>query len=161
MERPSNLEYGTKDYNSMHLLAKCFAEYPEHAKNIVLAIKGGINKQGRPDGTREGARRSVDNLIRTLDGEMTLDIFEYARVVRRPLRRWPNTSRTANSKESRGLKSMPRSLGGRTRSRCTPSAALRSSFPCGQRIFQRVMLQLSVKSGEFRSWRTRLSEVAS
>ncbi|MCJ1270888.1 Pyridoxine 4-dehydrogenase [Lobaria immixta] len=64
----------------MHLLAKCFAEYPEHAKNIVLAIKGGINKQGRPDGTREDARRSVDNVIRTLDGKMTLDIFEYARV---------------------------------------------------------------------------------
>ena len=72
--------YGTKDYNSLHLLAKYFTKYPEHAKNIVLSIKGGANAQGRPDGTREGVRRSVDNVLRTLDGKKTLDIFECARV---------------------------------------------------------------------------------
>lgn len=74
--------YGTKDYNSMHLLAKYFTKYPEHAKNIVLSIKGGMDEQMRPDGTREGVRRSVDNVIRTLDGKKTLDIFECARVDR-------------------------------------------------------------------------------
>lgn len=72
--------YGTKDYNSMHLLAKYFTKYPEHAKNVVLSIKGSFTEQGTPDGTREGVRRSVDNVIRILDGKKSLDIFECARV---------------------------------------------------------------------------------
>ncbi|MCJ1430069.1 Pyridoxine 4-dehydrogenase [Sticta canariensis] len=72
--------YGTKDYNSMHLLAKYFTKYPEHARNVVLSIKGGFNEQMKPDGTPEGIRRSVDNVIRTLGGKKTLDIFECARV---------------------------------------------------------------------------------
>ena len=72
--------YGTKDYNSMHLLAKYFTKYPEHAKNVVLSIKGAVTEQGTPDGTREGVRRSVDNVIRILDGKKSLDIFECGRV---------------------------------------------------------------------------------
>lgn len=72
--------YGTKDYNSMHLLAKYFTKYPEHARKVVLSIKGGFSEQMKPDCTPEGIRRSVDNVIRTLEGKKTLDIFECARV---------------------------------------------------------------------------------
>lgn len=44
-----------------------------------MSIKGGINAQFQPDGTRDGVRRSVDNVLRLLDGKKTLDIFECAR----------------------------------------------------------------------------------
>ena len=34
----------------------------------------------RPDGTPEGARRSMDNCLKLLNGKKHIDIFEYARV---------------------------------------------------------------------------------
>lgn len=72
--------YGKSDYNSLHLLAKYFSQYPDHAEKVVLCIKGAVNAQLQPDGTREGVRRSVDNVLKLLDGKKSLDLFECARV---------------------------------------------------------------------------------
>lgn len=41
---------------------------------------GKLNAHFQPDGTREGVRTSVDNLLKFLDGKKTLDLFECARV---------------------------------------------------------------------------------
>lgn len=72
--------YGEPDYNSLHLLANYFSQYPDHADKVVLCIKGGLNAHLQPDGTREGVRTSVDNVLKLLDGKKTLDLFECARV---------------------------------------------------------------------------------
>ena len=73
--------YGTPDYNSMHLLKRYFTENPAHADKVVLSIKGGIKMpEMRPDGTEEGVRRSVDNVLNGLGGTKFLDMFECARV---------------------------------------------------------------------------------
>lgn len=72
--------YGTPEYNSLHLIAEYFTRYPDESKNVVLSIKGGLTPEFKIDGSREGVRRSVDNVLRLLDGKKTLDIFECARV---------------------------------------------------------------------------------
>ncbi|KAK8053644.1 hypothetical protein PG996_012945 [Apiospora saccharicola] len=70
--------YGTPEYNSLQLLDRYFAKYPEDAEKVVLSIKGGMGKSG-PDGTPEGVRRSLDNCLKLLKGRKKIDIFEYAR----------------------------------------------------------------------------------
>ncbi|KAM3073212.1 hypothetical protein ACMFMG_008925 [Clarireedia jacksonii] len=73
--------YGTPEYNSLHLLEKYFTKYPEDADKVVLSIKGGVNTTTlAPDGSPEGVRRSVDNILKLLNGKKKLDIFECARV---------------------------------------------------------------------------------
>ena len=71
--------YGTPDYNSLHLLHRYFAKYPEDAEKVVLNIKGAI-KNMQPDCSPEGVRTSVENCLKELGGKKTLDIFECARV---------------------------------------------------------------------------------
>lgn len=72
--------YGSPDYNSLHLVAEYFTQYPAEAEKVVLSIKGGLKSDMSADGSREGVRKSVDNVLRLLDGKKTLDIFECARV---------------------------------------------------------------------------------
>ncbi|KAL2263454.1 hypothetical protein VTK26DRAFT_6752 [Humicola hyalothermophila] len=71
--------YGTPEYNSMTLLEKYFAKYPEDADKVVLSIKGGIGPDLKPDGSAANVRRSIDNVLRQLNGRKKLDIFECAR----------------------------------------------------------------------------------
>src|SRR5690348_894319 len=61
--------YGTPEYNSMTLLNRYFTKYPEHADKITLIIKGGVSLDTfRPDGSPDGIRKSVDNILKQLDG---------------------------------------------------------------------------------------------
>ncbi|RFU80906.1 hypothetical protein TARUN_1301 [Trichoderma arundinaceum] len=72
--------YGTPEYNSMTLLKHYFTRYPEDADKITLIIKGGMNlTTHKPDGTPEGVRRSLDNIINQLGGTKKLDLFSYSR----------------------------------------------------------------------------------
>lgn len=71
--------YGTQEYNSLHLMERYFAKYPEDASKVVLSIKGGLNNMV-PDGSPEGIKRSVDNCLALLKGKKSIDIFEMARV---------------------------------------------------------------------------------
>ncbi|KAF3404351.1 Pyridoxal reductase [Talaromyces pinophilus] len=53
--------YGTPDYNSLVLLERYFEKYSEDADKVVLSIKGGMNpKTGRPDGSPDNTRRTLD-----------------------------------------------------------------------------------------------------
>ncbi|KAK6213963.1 aldo/keto reductase [Colletotrichum tabaci] len=72
--------YGTPEYNSSVLLERYFAKFPEDADKVVLSMKGGVNlKNLHPDGSPEGVRRSLDNIINQLKGRKKVDMFECAR----------------------------------------------------------------------------------
>ncbi|KAK4042193.1 NADP-dependent oxidoreductase domain-containing protein [Parachaetomium inaequale] len=70
--------YGTPENNSMTLLEAYFAKYPEDADKVVISIKGAMGEMG-PDGSPEGVRRSIDNVLKQLNGRKKLDVFECAR----------------------------------------------------------------------------------
>ncbi|KAK4156916.1 NADP-dependent oxidoreductase domain-containing protein [Chaetomidium leptoderma] len=92
--------YGTPECNSMTLLEAYFAQYPEDADKVVLSIKGGFGPHG-PDGSPEGTRRSIDNVIKQLNGRKKLDIFECAR--RDPSVPMEDTFRTMQEYIDKGL----------------------------------------------------------
>lgn len=72
--------YGTSDYNSLVLSERSFEEYPEDADKNVLSIRGGMNpKTGRPDGSTENTRRTLDDSLAGLKGRKKLDLFELTR----------------------------------------------------------------------------------
>ncbi|KAI0403927.1 aldo/keto reductase [Xylaria palmicola] len=72
--------YGTPQYNSMTLLDRYFEKYPEDADKIVLSMKGGLDLvASKPDGSPEGTRRSIDNILQQLGGRKKVDMFEFAR----------------------------------------------------------------------------------
>jgi pyridoxine 4-dehydrogenase len=73
--------YGTKDFNSCHLINKYLTDNPSDASKIVLSIKGGLAPgEMRPDGSEKNIRRSIDECLRLLDGKIEIDIFQCARV---------------------------------------------------------------------------------
>ncbi|KAF2794411.1 Aldo/keto reductase [Melanomma pulvis-pyrius CBS 109.77] len=73
--------YGSPDRNSLHLLNEYFTKYPEDAEKVVLSIKGGITPGAmKPDGSKAGVQRSVDQTLKLLDGKKSLDLFEMARL---------------------------------------------------------------------------------
>ena len=74
--------YGTKDYNSLHLLHAYFTKYPEDASKVIISIKGGHDPDSdRPiNGSKEFIRKEVENALKILDGKCKMDIYEPARV---------------------------------------------------------------------------------
>ena len=73
--------YGTPEANTQTLLAAYLAKYPEDAEKIVLSVKGAFDfKTMKPDGSPEGIKRSIDNILKDLNGTKSIDIFECARV---------------------------------------------------------------------------------
>ncbi|KAF5026955.1 hypothetical protein F66182_985 [Fusarium sp. NRRL 66182] len=70
--------YGALDYNSLVLLERYLARYPEDADKITLSVKGAF-RDGKADATPEGIRKSLDNILAQLNGRKKLDLFECAR----------------------------------------------------------------------------------
>ena len=73
--------YGTPEHNSLHLLARYFAAFPEDADQVVVCIKSGIvdMRTLTLDGSPEGVRRSVAAANAVLAGRKTIDVFGIAR----------------------------------------------------------------------------------
>ncbi|KAM5355765.1 hypothetical protein ACJ41O_002411 [Fusarium nematophilum] len=72
--------YGTVEYNSMTLLKHYFTKYPEDANRVIVVIKGGHDLDThKPNGTPEGIRRSLDNIITQLGGTKKVDAFACSR----------------------------------------------------------------------------------
>jgi pyridoxine 4-dehydrogenase len=71
--------YGPPERNSLVLLNKYYAKYPEDASKVVLNIKGGMGANMLPDGSPEGVRRSVENSLKQLGSTGKIDMFECAR----------------------------------------------------------------------------------
>jgi pyridoxine 4-dehydrogenase len=72
--------YGPPDANSLVLLEKYFAKYPEDADKVVLSIKGASGSGITPDGSPEGVRKSLDAAIAQLNGRKKIDLFEPGRI---------------------------------------------------------------------------------
>ncbi|CAK7200651.1 hypothetical protein SEUCBS139899_003349 [Sporothrix eucalyptigena] len=73
--------YGPESANSLVLLEKYFAKYPEDADRVVLSIKGGMDKPNtyKPDSSRTNVRRSVLDCKEQLQGRKIIDLFEVGR----------------------------------------------------------------------------------
>ncbi len=74
--------YGPETNNSLVLLEKYFARYPEDAERVVLSIKGGMlkpNKTFQPDSSPANVRRSALDCQAQLGGRKAVDLFELAR----------------------------------------------------------------------------------
>ena len=71
--------YGTPDYNSLVLLERYFAKYPEDADKVLISIKGGNNAEGRPDGSAAFIRENINTVLGQLNGRAKLGLFECAR----------------------------------------------------------------------------------
>jgi pyridoxine 4-dehydrogenase len=72
--------YGTPECNSMTLMKAYFTKYPQDAEKVTLVIKGGVNPAThRSDGSPQGTRRSLDNILEQLGGTKKLDGFAFAR----------------------------------------------------------------------------------
>jgi len=73
--------YGTPERNTQTLMAAYFRLHPEDASKVVLSVKGAFDfATMTPDGSPEGVRKSIDKILRDLDGTKKIDIFECARV---------------------------------------------------------------------------------
>lgn len=70
-------EFYGPDCNNLKVLHEFFQAYPELKKDIIVSIKGATNVQTfQPEASREGVRRSLDNILSFLP---ETDIFEAAR----------------------------------------------------------------------------------
>ncbi|EPX72827.1 pyridoxal reductase Plr1 [Schizosaccharomyces octosporus yFS286] len=65
---------------NLMLLARYFKKRPENANKVFLSIKGGIDETFAPRGDEESISKSVNNVLKHLDGTKKLDLFECARV---------------------------------------------------------------------------------
>lgn len=74
--------YGTPDRTlGLQLLHRYFKKYPEDASKVILSIKGSVDAATKaPLGYPADVRKSIDNILRILDGVKKIDIFECARV---------------------------------------------------------------------------------
>ena len=71
--------YGTPTDNSLTLLNKYFAAYPEDADKVVLNIKGAMSPDRIPDNSPAFVRQSVENCLKLLGERGKIDMFECAR----------------------------------------------------------------------------------
>jgi pyridoxine 4-dehydrogenase len=71
--------YGTPENNSLTLLKKYYAKYPEDADKVVLNIKGATRPNLQPDGSPEFIKTSVNHCLEMLGGRGRIDMFECAR----------------------------------------------------------------------------------
>ncbi|KAF2497045.1 Aldo/keto reductase [Lophium mytilinum] len=70
--------YGAPTYNSLVILNRFFAKYPEYADRVLLNVKGAL-EDWTPNGTPEFVRKSVENCLAQLGDKGKIDIFECAR----------------------------------------------------------------------------------
>ena len=72
--------YGPPEANSLQLLNRYFTQYPEDADKVVLSIKGGMDRNlMKIVGSKENLTKSVDQCLKVLDGEKSIDIFAMSR----------------------------------------------------------------------------------
>ncbi|KAG8907151.1 hypothetical protein FRB99_005259 [Tulasnella sp. 403] len=66
---------------NLELVARFFTKHPELAERCFLSVKGGTSAQDlEPDASPENIRRSVDTILKALDGKKKLDLFQCARI---------------------------------------------------------------------------------
>lgn len=73
--------YGPESANSLVLLEKYFAKYPEDADKVIVSIKGGATKpySVKYDSSPANVRRSINDSTDQLKGRKRIDLFQVAR----------------------------------------------------------------------------------
>ena len=73
--------YGPPENNSLTLLKKYYAKYPEDAEKVVLNVKGATRTHPtlRPDGSPEYVKESVNRCLEMMGEKGRIDMFECAR----------------------------------------------------------------------------------
>ncbi|KAF1951057.1 Aldo/keto reductase [Byssothecium circinans] len=69
--------YGLPTWNSLTLLNRFYAKYPEYADKVLLNVKGAMLPTFAPTGEPEAVRKSVENCVKQLG--RPIDMFELAR----------------------------------------------------------------------------------
>ena len=70
--------YGTPESNSLTLLARYYAKYPEDAEKVVLNLKG-AQKGMIPDSSPANIRAEIDTCLEQLGRKGKIDMYECAR----------------------------------------------------------------------------------
>ncbi|ESZ93468.1 aldo/keto reductase [Sclerotinia borealis F-4128] len=73
--------YGSPDNNSLHLIARYFAKYPEDVDKVVLCIKSGVvdMKTFKMDSSPAAVYKYVENANKILGGSKKIDLFGMGR----------------------------------------------------------------------------------
>ena len=71
--------YGPPGANSLTLLKKYYARYPEDADKVLLNIKGAMKPGLIPDGSPASVRQSVERCVDMLGSKGKIDMFECGR----------------------------------------------------------------------------------
>ncbi|KAK0951043.1 hypothetical protein LTR91_025244 [Friedmanniomyces endolithicus] len=73
-------QYGSKDYNSLHLLNAYFTKHPEDISKVFISVKGCFDMSAaKPSNDEEGVQASINNCLRILDGKCWIDLFQASR----------------------------------------------------------------------------------
>lgn len=72
--------YGPPTHNSLTLLNRFFARYPEYADKIILNVKGAARPDFTVNGDPEFVRSSVDNCLALLGEKGKISMYETARI---------------------------------------------------------------------------------
>lgn len=70
--------YGPPETNSLALLSRYYAKYPEDAEKVVLNIKGAIEGM-TPNSSPAFLRSEIETCLKTLGGKGKIDHYECAR----------------------------------------------------------------------------------
>lgn len=71
--------YGTPDNNSLTLLRKYFAKYPEDRNKVVLNVKGALDAKFAPTNAKADVTDSIEKSLALLGPDVRVDQFETAR----------------------------------------------------------------------------------
>ena len=84
--------YGTPTHNSLTLLNRFYAKYPEYADKVILSVKGAARPDFTVNGDPEFVKKSVENCLTLLGGKSKISMYETARIdVNMPLEIQLNT----------------------------------------------------------------------
>lgn len=74
--------YGTPENNSLHLINRYFALYPEDTERVVFTVKTGMidRRSLKMDCSPAGLRESFEKANKILDGKKKIDVFGIARI---------------------------------------------------------------------------------
>ncbi|KAF2159625.1 hypothetical protein M409DRAFT_29944 [Zasmidium cellare ATCC 36951] len=73
--------YGTPTYNSCHLLAAYFTQYPKDADKVVISMKACFDMAtATAQNDAKGVKENIEKCLAVLDGKCKIDVFQPARL---------------------------------------------------------------------------------
>ena len=72
--------YGPPTHNSLTLLNRFYAKYPEYAEQVILNVKGAARPDFTVNGDPEFVKKTVENCLSLLGGKGKVSMYETARI---------------------------------------------------------------------------------